>query len=270
MVIVIIVVIAAALLVAAAWWIAQPKLDERALDAETPLPLFSSRVRGEDDSDSDRGQPHVEPAEVAMLRRGRMANPPLLSASGAAENGSAQPPPYGLGGAAAGNGYGAPSLTPTAPQEAVTPGVAAPPLRSGLEGAFPPGPRDPATGAATAPLPAGTLQFLPGRLEVVQGLGAIGQEVRFLRPERGERPEVTFGRGEGPPYRHVQLRAPTVSRLHARMTLEEGATWMLENLSATNPVVVNGEEIVRGAPPRALADGDRIEMGEVVFRFRAR
>ncbi|MFL5578666.1 MAG: FHA domain-containing protein [Gemmatimonadaceae bacterium] len=269
MVIVIIVVVAAALVVAAAWWIAQPKRDERVLDAEAPLPLFSSRVR--DGTDSDRGQPHVEPAEVAMLRRGRLAGAQLLQPPGTAGEGGAWGPVHGVGGAAAGgNGYGTPALTPTAPQQAVSPDVAQPPLRPQLEGAFPPGLDDFVPAAAGAPLPPGTVQFLPGRLEVVQGLGVAGQEVRFVRPPPGEPQEVTFGRGEGPPYSHVQLRVPTVSRLHARLSLRDGDRWVIENLSGTNPVVVNGEELSRGASPLALADGDRIEMGEVVFRFRSR
>ena len=50
---------------------------------------------------------------------------------------------------------------------------------------------------------------------------------------------ITFGRLEGPPYRHVQLREPTVSRQHARMILQD-SRWHLENQSGTNPVVVNG------------------------------
>jgi pSer/pThr/pTyr-binding forkhead associated (FHA) protein len=120
------------------------------------------------------------------------------------------------------------------------------------------------------PVPAGTVQFLPGRLEVLQGRGVAGQELRFIRPDNpAERPAVTFGRGEGPPYRHVQLRAPTVSRLHARIVLVDG-TWTLENLSTTNPIVLNGTELVAGSPPEPLADGDRIEMGEIVFRYRQR
>jgi pSer/pThr/pTyr-binding forkhead associated (FHA) protein len=121
------------------------------------------------------------------------------------------------------------------------------------------------------PVPAGTVQFLPGRLEVLQGRGVVGQELRFIRPDNpAERPAVTFGRGEGPPYRHVQLRAPTVSRLHARIVLLDAGVWTLENLSTTNPIVLNGTELVAGSPPTPLADGDRIEMGEIVFRYRHR
>ena len=121
-------------------------------------------------------------------------------------------------------------------------------------------------------LPGQTVQFLPGRLEVLQGRALEGQEIRFIRPDRaGDRAVVTFGRGEGAPYRHVQLKVPTVSRMHARMVLQPGAdSWTLENLSTTNPVAVNGVDLPEGMPPRPLADGDRVEMGEVVFIFRAR
>ena len=127
----------------------------------------------------------------------------------------------------------------------------------------------------------GTLQFLPGRLEVIAGRDA-GQEIRFVRTPGPDGTRVTFGRAEGAPYRHVQLREPTVSRAHARMTLDApagnaprgladgGGHWRLENLSATNPVVVNGKPLAAdgstaGVVP--LGEGDRIEMGEVVFRF---
>jgi hypothetical protein len=133
----------------------------------------------------------------------------------------------------------------------------------------------------------GTLQFLPGRLEVIAGRDA-GQEIRFVRTPGPDGTRVTFGRAEGAPYRHVQLREPTVSRAHARMTLENGASsgaapaqgsngsrangprWRLENLSATNPVVVNGQPLAADGSTAcwvALGEGDRIEMGEVVFRF---
>jgi hypothetical protein len=51
------------------------------------------------------------------------------------------------------------------------------------------------------------------------------------------------------------------------------ARWRLENLSSTNPVVVNGRSLDAngGATASAmLSDGDRIEMGEVAFVFRER
>jgi len=134
----------------------------------------------------------------------------------------------------------------------------------------------------------GTLQFLPGRLEVAAGRDA-GQEIRFVRTGGPDGTCVTFGRAEGAPYRHVQLREPTVSRSHARMSLESpapgspipadasgvgaGSRWRIENLSTTNPVVVNGRALGSSPGQRSsviLSDGDRIEMGEVAFIFRAR
>ena len=134
----------------------------------------------------------------------------------------------------------------------------------------------------------GTLQFLPGRLELAAGRDA-GQEIRFVRTAGPDGTTVTFGRADGAPYRHVQLREPTVSRAHARMCLEPidpsqaaartepggspASHWHLENLSATNPVVVNGRALAADGGPRSsviLSDGDRVEMGEVAFIFRAR
>jgi hypothetical protein len=119
----------------------------------------------------------------------------------------------------------------------------------------------------TIPPMDGTLQFLPGRLEVIDG-EQPGRDVRFVRTW-GEVPEITFGRVSGPPYRHVQLRSQTVSRQHARMQYVDGR-WKMTNLSQTNPVVINGEALDSAHGSRVLRDGDQIEMGEVVFRFRER
>jgi hypothetical protein len=134
----------------------------------------------------------------------------------------------------------------------------------------------------------GTLQFLPGRLVIAAGRDT-GQEIRFVRTAGPDGTIVTFGRAEGAPYRHVQLREPTVSRLHARMELDQrtssnasagrGSTgsqvaqWRLDNLSSTNPVIVNGRPLDAFEADGAsvmLSDGDRIEMGEVAFVFHAR
>jgi hypothetical protein len=115
--------------------------------------------------------------------------------------------------------------------------------------------------------PDGTLQLLPGRLEIVAGED-MPHDIRFLRA-RGEEPQVTFGRGDGPPHRHVQLHARTVSRNHARMRFAD-RQWLIENLSETNPVVINGNELDSNDGGYVLKEGDRIEMGEVVFLFRER
>lgn len=113
--------------------------------------------------------------------------------------------------------------------------------------------------------PEGTVQFLPGRLEIAEGEDR-GHQIRFIRAW-GEDQEVTFGRSEGPPHRHIQLRAPTVSRNHARMRFD-GSQWAIENLSSTNPIMVNGE--AANGEQRILREGDRVSMGEIVFTFRER
>ena len=113
----------------------------------------------------------------------------------------------------------------------------------------------------------GTLQFLPGRLEITAGRD-LGREVRFVRVPGINTPRVTFGRVDGPMYRHVQLHDQTVSRKHATMELVDGE-WTLTNLSTTNPVVHN-ERILGEGETQTLSEGDRIEMGEVVFRYRVR
>jgi hypothetical protein len=128
----------------------------------------------------------------------------------------------------------------------------------------------PDTAVRRQPPPAsleGTLQLLPGRFEVVAGMDG-GRDIRFVRGPGGT-PEVTLGRMEGPTYRHVQLPAQTVSRMHARMRFE-GGRWQLSNLSPTNPVLINGEPLEADGQTRTLSEGDRVELGEVVLRFRER
>ncbi len=109
-----------------------------------------------------------------------------------------------------------------------------------------------------------TLQFLPGRLEVLRGPDA-GQELRFVRQQAGAPTVVTLGRSEGPPYGHVQLHDATVSRQHAQLSYRDGA-WWLRNLSDTNPARINGSALTIGE--QRVADGDRIELGNVSFRYR--
>jgi hypothetical protein len=112
-----------------------------------------------------------------------------------------------------------------------------------------------------------TLQLLPGRLEVIGGEVGAG-EIRFVRPAGGD-PVVTLGRAAGEPPGHVRLHNPTVSRTHARLRFEKGE-WHVVNLSSTNPALLNGEVLPVDDAERALQDGDRLELGEVVLRYRRR
>lgn len=111
------------------------------------------------------------------------------------------------------------------------------------------------------------VELLPGRLEVLAG-EPRHKEIRFVRAP-GERPEVILGRDVGDSPGHVALHSRTVSRRHARLAYENGE-WMVANLSKTNPVVLNDEALLVGNGERPLADGDCLELGEVVLRFHAR
>jgi hypothetical protein len=173
-------------------------------------------------------------------------------------NGGARTPPVA-------GGRLAEPVAASAPAPRTADGIALKPLSSRAEAARPDQGADEKT-VVFQRFTDGPLQLLPGRLEVVEGDGQ-GRDIRFMRAW-GEPPEVTFGRSRGPAHRHVQLSAPTVSRNHARMELE-GERWKIVNLSATNPVVVNGQELVPHSA-RLLDEGDRIEMGEVIFRYRER
>jgi len=124
---------------------------------------------------------------------------------------------------------------------------------------------DPAPMTAVDPYGAdATLQLLPGRLEAISGFP--GREIRFVH--RPGLTRFTFGRSPGPSFEHVQIRAPTVSRMHAFMEYVYGE-WRIGNLSATNAVLVNGTPVV-GGNTVPLREGDYVEMGEVVFVFRER
>ena len=110
------------------------------------------------------------------------------------------------------------------------------------------------------------IQLLPARLEVLAGMPSK-QEIRFVRVP-GEAPEMILGRDASSSPRQVTLTSSTVSRRHARVTYANGR-WLVSNLSRTNPVVVNDETLDEFEGARALADGDRIELGDVVLRFCA-
>jgi hypothetical protein len=110
------------------------------------------------------------------------------------------------------------------------------------------------------------LQLLPGRLEVLAG-ETRHREIRFVRAP-GQLPQLILGRDAAGSPQHVALQSSTVSRQHARLAYTNGR-WAVANLSQTNPVIVNDEELSDADNERPLVDGDRIELGEVVLRFHA-
>lgn len=112
------------------------------------------------------------------------------------------------------------------------------------------------------------VQILPGRLEIVAG-EPPRDDLRFFG-RLGEPVRITVGREAGSPQRTITLHSPTVSRRHACMEFVDGR-WQITNLSRTNPVLVNERMLARdGSVPCLLAEGDRIELGEVVLRFHER
>ncbi|HEY0970818.1 MAG TPA: FHA domain-containing protein [Gemmatimonadales bacterium] len=113
----------------------------------------------------------------------------------------------------------------------------------------------------------GTLRMLPGRFEVVEGHPS-DREIRFVAEPGIFDQCFTMGRGDGTPGRHVRLHGQTVSRMHAALSFR-GGMWTIENLSTTNPLRLNGHELVGEQPVAPLADGDIVELGEVVLRFRS-
>ncbi|MEW6277822.1 MAG: adenylate/guanylate cyclase domain-containing protein [Candidatus Eremiobacterota bacterium] len=62
----------------------------------------------------------------------------------------------------------------------------------------------------------------------------------------------------------VELEDPTVSRVHATIRLVDGA-FVLEPETTSSPTRVNGDPVVQ---PRVLADGDLIQLGQQLLRFR--
>ncbi len=217
------------------WWVRRPISSRR--HSTGVLPLFGHDravvyARAEDDEDEDNR------AQLVMARAPNWS---------AATNGSAAP-----------NGTAAAAAPRWSAPSARTEYASVPDAPVPDAGAF-----DGRSIRYSIPTDS-TLQFLPGRLEVIGGPD-VGREIRFVRTPGRDAIEVTFGRNEGPPYRHVQLHDATVSRAHARMRFRDGR-WLLSNLSTTNPVLRNGL-VVDGDVDLPLAEGDRIEMGEVVFRF---
>ncbi len=109
--------------------------------------------------------------------------------------------------------------------------------------------------------------YLPGRLEITGGPHR-GEAIRFPRIDGDGMADYTLGRGEGPPRTHIRLPVTTVSRQQARLRYE-GGRWKLINLSQTNPTAVNGQVLHTPEGVRWLQDGDTVEMGELVLRFRS-
>lgn len=74
---------------------------------------------------------------------------------------------------------------------------------------------------------------------------------------------VRIGRA-GKRHNLVELEDPTVSRAHATVRMLDGA-FFLEPETQSSPTRVNGETVTA---PRVLADGDLLQLGQQLLRFR--
>lgn len=114
--------------------------------------------------------------------------------------------------------------------------------------------------------PPNTIKLLPGYLEVLSGDDAV-KEIRFYKLKGEAVPETTFGRATGRPYVHIQLKPMTISSRQAKLSFDQGQV-KLTNFASneSNPTKVNGRDL--GVDEMViLKDGDRIDMGEVAFKF---
>jgi hypothetical protein len=270
----------------ARWWLDQPVPEEPELDKDwVVLPVTSAAKDAGIKPAPRQEQPPGQPGQNTYpLQPPGTVNYPGQGYGAPGGYASPPPPPYPQATPPPSQGAGTaatpPPSRPTAPPNVPTvpPSVPAVPptgapaqpvgARRQLEAGGEPIPEGEQVDEGQVRFhkpPEGTLQLLPGRLDVVGGDPGRGG-IRFVKIPT-EDPEVTFGRASGPQYRHIQLKIPTVSRMHARMWFDHGI-WSIENLSETNPVVVNGDPMGLGtAGSLSLNDGDRIEMGEVVFRY---
>jgi pSer/pThr/pTyr-binding forkhead associated (FHA) protein len=97
-------------------------------------------------------------------------------------------------------------------------------------------------------------------------------EVHLLRPAddeaRGGPGELVVTRFPCVVGRHsacdCRLGHPSVSRRHCALALRDGRVWVAD-LGSLNGIRLNGESL-RGERP--LADGDRLEFGDVAFRVQ--
>ncbi len=117
--------------------------------------------------------------------------------------------------------------------------------------------------------PPGTLKLLPGYFEVVAGDPKL-KEIRLYKTSGQTEIETTIGRLPGEPYKHIQLKLPTVSRKQAKLVFSNGKYTLINYApEASNPTKINGMEMsVNESHP--LEEGDRIGMGEVELVYHTR
>jgi hypothetical protein len=149
------------------------------------------------------------------------------------------------------------------PPEGSAPPPPPPPQESKESKATPPTPgRSPTSTKPVAPATSSAPAAPPGGKTVVLSLAKlVAIDTDLGAPDFPLQPLTFVGRT---PDNQVRLNKPAVSRRHAQLTqTPEG--WSIKDLHSENGTYVNGEKIEE----RALADGDRVQIGTVRLVFRA-
>ena len=74
--------------------------------------------------------------------------------------------------------------------------------------------------------------------------------------------DITIGRGTDC---DIRVKMPSISRLQSRILIDENGHCNIENLSATNPTVLNGESVAESV---VLKHMDEINIGGRLFTFQ--
>lgn len=158
------------------------------------------------------------------------------------------------------------SSRPEAPPAAVDLDAPAPPPPPEPEPV--PAPSAPKTAApAVAPVPGAETRIPEGALGILilEGGGkifALREQAAVIGrydPVTGTRPEIDLTQYD---------INRSVSRRHARLSMQDGAYHLIEEVGALNGTLVNGRRLTPGKP-QALVSGDRIALGMVKLVFQA-
>jgi pSer/pThr/pTyr-binding forkhead associated (FHA) protein len=104
-------------------------------------------------------------------------------------------------------------------------------------------------------------KFKSSGLLIKKGLLLVLSENFFGRSFVIDKDETLLGRGRECDF---SLSDPLISKLHAKILVDEEGLFFIEDLSPKNPTHVNRKELKKR---RQLLYGDRIVMGDTILRF---
>ncbi len=187
---------------------------------------------------------------IGLTAAGIVAPPPLPTLAPAPEPPPAAAPPVKPAPAAGGEPDGTVILPPESPAPAPAATVQAAPDAG------------PAAAPAPAPIGAETSPSAAGGRTVVLAKGKlIAIDTDLGATEFPLEPLTFIGRT---PENQIRLNKPAVSRRHAQIAQSDSG-YVLRDLNSENGTYVNGERVKE----KALANGDRVQIGTVRFVFRA-